>query len=91
MNMGLLGGQKRIKGRILHVREILGTVRVEVEFAKSRAASLFTGAVDYGKLVGKIAGLTVDKVDTRKGEIRALKEERRVKLRALREQRRKPA
>ena len=89
--MGLLGGKRRITGRILHVREILGNVRVELVVSKASAASMFTGAVDYGRLRGKTASLTVDKIGTRREEIKALKAERKAKIKALKAERRKSA
>ena len=91
MIMGLFGGYKKLKGRVLHVREVLGTVRIEVEFAKSRATGLFTGAVNYGKLAGKTATLVVEKIDTRSTEVRAMRAERKAKRRLLSEQRNRPA
>ena len=73
---------KRIRGTILHAREILGTVRLEIEIGKASAASLFTGSVDYHRLRGKTAKVTVKKVDTRKEERNVLKQERIAKARA---------
>ena len=84
--MGLLFGKRRISGRILHVREILGNVRIEIEVGKASAASLFTGTIDYGRLRGKIASITTNKIDTRKAEVQVLKAERKAKLKAMKQE-----
>ena len=89
INMGLLGGKKRVKGTIIHAREILGRVRIEVEVGKASVASLFTGAVDNHRLRGRTVNLTLNKIDTRKEELKILKQQRIAKLRALEIERRR--
>ncbi len=88
--MGLFGGHKRIRGKVISTTPLMGTMRIEVEFVKARADDIFTGTADYGRLKGKIVSLTVEKIDTRKEEIRTLRAERTKKRKAIREDKKKP-